>query len=113
MTVQILIVTMLPGASDAEADRVMRARMDAFESVQGLLQKFYFRSAGSRHRGGIFFFRSQEDVDAYRASELALAGGAAYQLVEAPTVERMDLVTTLRPEPWLARDTAGPLPSSS
>lgn len=102
MTVQMLMLTMTPGIENAEANGAMRDRMPAFQDVPGLLQKFYIQAPASTYRGALFFFDSEESLENFQASELALTGGEVYRPAERPSLEVFELLETLYPEGWLA-----------
>ena len=46
--------------------------------------------------GGVYIWDSKESLQAYRSSELASSIPQAYQLIEAPNIEILDVMFQLR-----------------
>ncbi len=79
-----------------EIERVMNERAPEFRAIEGLIQKYYLEASGPGEYGGLYLWRSLEDVVAYRESDLAATIAAAYQTVGTPTVEVFKIVMPLR-----------------
>ena len=62
----------------------------------GLLQKYYVKMDKLGHYGGIYVWDSQESLDSYRASDLAASIPHAYEIIEAPNLETLDVLFKLR-----------------
>ncbi len=77
--------------------RRMLERKPGFLEVPGLLQKIYGRDPSTGDLCGIYFFESQEALDAYLASDLAKSIPGAY---EAQDVRRevFEVLFPLRPD---------------
>jgi heme-degrading monooxygenase HmoA len=73
-----------------------RERKPRFQAIPGLIQKYYVKLDEPGKYGGIYIWDSQESLNAYRESELAQSIPEAYQVIEAPAVELMDLLFQLR-----------------
>ena len=73
-----------------------KEREPQFKDIQGLLQKYYVKIGPSGQYGGIYIWESQESLDAYRESDLAKSIPEAYEIVEAPNIEIMDILFQLR-----------------
>ncbi|WP_033958910.1 YdhR family protein [Psychroserpens jangbogonensis] len=67
-----------------------------FIDIPGLLQKYYVKTDRSGQYGGIYIWESQESLNAYRESDLAKSIPEAYEIVEAPNIETMDIIFQLR-----------------
>ncbi|WP_460219452.1 YdhR family protein [Psychroserpens sp. MEBiC05023] len=81
-----------------EEDLLSRAkeREPQFKKIQGLLQKYYVKIGQSGQYGGIYIWESQEALNAYRESNLAKSIPEAYEIIEAPSIEMMDILFQLR-----------------
>jgi heme-degrading monooxygenase HmoA len=81
-----------------EEDLLSKARERApqFKSIPGLIQKFYVKTGQPGEYGGIYVWDSPESLQAFRNSDLAKSIPEAYELVEAPNIEIMDILFQLR-----------------
>lgn len=73
-----------------------KERKARFQAIPGLLQKYYVKMDEPGKYGGIYIWDSQESLKSYRESELAQSIPEAYQVIEAPSVELMELLFQLR-----------------
>jgi len=73
-----------------------REREPQFKAIPGLLQKYYVKIDQSGQYGGIYIWDSSESLKSYRVSDLAKSIPEAYEIVEAPTIEIMDILFQLR-----------------
>ena len=73
-----------------------KEREPQFKAIPGLLQKYYVKIGESGQYGGIYIWESQEALNAYRESDLAKSIPEAYEIVEAPSIEIMDIIFQLR-----------------
>ena len=73
-----------------------REREPQFRAIPGLLQKYYVKMNPPNTYGGIYIWDSRESLMAFRASELAASIPAAYQVVEAPDIQVLDVMFQLR-----------------
>ncbi len=79
-----------------EIERIMRERAPQFRALEGLVQKYYLEGTEPGEYGGLYLWRSLEDVVEYRESELAATITAAYQGLGAPSVDVFKVVMPLR-----------------
>ena len=75
-----------------------RERKPQFKAIPGLLQKYYVKTGQPGQYGGIYVWDSQESLQSYRESDLAKSIPEAYEIVEAPNIEIMDILFQLRNE---------------
>ncbi len=73
-----------------------REREPQFKALPGLLQKYYVKIADPDQYGGIYVWDSPESMIAFRDSELAKGIPQAYEILEAPQVEVLDVLFKLR-----------------
>lgn len=80
-----------------EIERIMKERAPEFRAIDGLIQKYYLADTGEPGvYGGFYLWRSLDDVQQYRSSELATTIAAAYRGVGAPDVNIFEIVMPLR-----------------
>ncbi|MEZ4971651.1 MAG: hypothetical protein R2814_18680, partial [Flavobacteriaceae bacterium] len=70
-------------------------RKPEFEAIPGLLQKYYVKMDGEGNYGGVYVWDSKESITAFKESDLAKSIPQAYEVVEAPTIEIMDILFQL------------------
>ena len=75
-----------------------REREPQFKAIPRLLQKYYVKTGQSGQYGGIYVWESQEALQSFRESDLAKSIPKAYEIIEAPNVEIMDILFRLRNE---------------
>lgn len=80
-----------------ELKRRYEERMPQFREVPGLVQKYYSRDEATGEVAGIYFWESEEALQAYLESDLRKTIPTAYELTEPPVIERFNLVDTLHP----------------
>ena len=73
-----------------------KEREPQFRAIPGLLQKYYVKLSGGGRYGGVYVWDSQASLDEFRKSDLAAGIPAAYQLLEPPDIEIMDVLFQLR-----------------
>ena len=71
-------------------------RAPQFEAIPGLLQKYYVKTSEPNQYGGVYVWDSPESLQAFRDSDLAKSIPAAYEIIEAPQVELMNILFQLR-----------------
>jgi heme-degrading monooxygenase HmoA len=79
-----------------EIVRILNERAPEFRALEGLEQKYYLHDPSTGEYGGFYLWRSQEDVVAYRQSELAASIAAAYHVVGEPEVQVFQILMPLR-----------------
>lgn len=92
----IQIIRLKTKLSEDELLRRAKERKPQFEAIPGLLQKYYVKMGEEGQYGGIYVWDSQASLSAYRESELASSIPAAYEIIEAPNIEILDLLFKLR-----------------
>lgn len=92
----IQIIKLKSGLSEEELLNVADERKPGFEAIPGLVQKYYFKTGEEGGYGGVYIWDSKESLMEYRQSELAATIPQAYQLVEAPDIEVLDVLFQLR-----------------
>ena len=73
-----------------------REREPQFKAISGLLQKYYLRLSEPGQYGGMYIWDSPESMQAFRGSDLAKSIPGAYEIVEPPSIEIMDILFQLR-----------------
>lgn len=92
----IQIIKLKSGLTEEELLKVAREREPKFKAIPGLLQKYYVKLDQPGQYGGVYVWDSEESLQAYRSSELAASIPEAYQLIEAPDIEVLDVLFQLR-----------------
>ncbi|MBT8360531.1 MAG: hypothetical protein HKP41_12085 [Desulfobacterales bacterium] len=92
----ILTVKFETALSENEVLAVAKERADQFRSLPGLIQKYYVKLDQPNRYGGIYIWDCMESLQSYRESELASSIPAAYKVIGAPQVERLDTLFQLR-----------------
>lgn len=75
-----------------------KERAPQFKAIPGLVQKYYVKTGQPNEYGGIYVWDSTESLQSYRESDLAKSIPEAYEIIEAPIVEIMDILFQLRNE---------------
>jgi len=71
-------------------------RKPEFESIPGLLQKYYVKMNEEGNYGGVYVWDTKESLRAFKESDLAKSIPQAYEVIEAPSVEIMSILFQLR-----------------
>lgn len=93
----VLFVRIKSGLDVDEFDRRLLERRPRFREVPGLVQKIYGRDGVTGDVCGIYFFESNEALDAFRETELARTIPSAYEAIEVRR-EVYDVLYPLWPE---------------
>lgn len=72
------------------------ARKPEFNAIPGLLQKYYVKLNEEGKYGGIYVWESQEALLTFKASDLAKSIPQAYEVIETPEIELMNIMFQLR-----------------
>ena len=82
----------------AEEDLLSKAkeREAQFKAIPGLVQKYYVKTDQSGQYGGIYVWDSLESLQSFQQSDLAKSIPEAYEIIEAPNIEIMDILFQLR-----------------
>lgn len=73
-----------------------KEREPEFKAIPGLLQKYYVKLDEPGHYGGVYIWDSKESLMAFKESDLAKSIPKAYEVVEPPNIEVMDVLFQLR-----------------
>jgi heme-degrading monooxygenase HmoA len=73
-----------------------KEREPQFRAIPGLLQKYYVKLDEPGLFGGVYVWDSAESLQSFRLSPLAASIPAAYEVVQPPEVEMMDVLFQLR-----------------
>ncbi|RED49256.1 hypothetical protein [Seonamhaeicola aphaedonensis] len=92
----IQIIRLKSNLPEDELLRRAKEREPQFKAISGLLQKYYVKMADSGQFGGIYVWDSVESLNAFKASELAASIPEAYEIVEAPNIELLNVLFKLR-----------------
>lgn len=92
----IQIVKFRSGLSDAEVLITAKERASQFQSVPGLLQKYYVKAGEPNQYAGIYLWDSIESLNSYRESDLAAGIPEAYKVLGPPDIEIFETVFQLR-----------------
>lgn len=82
--------------SEDELLKIAKEREPQFKAISGILQKYYVKLDGQNEYGGVYIWDSMESLKEFRESELAKTIGAAYQAIEPPSVEVVNIMFELR-----------------
>jgi heme-degrading monooxygenase HmoA len=92
----IQIIKLKSALSEEELLKTAKDREPQFKAIPGLIQKYYVKMKEEGQYGGVYIWDSKESLQAYRSSELASSIPQAYQLIEAPDIEVLDVMFQLR-----------------
>lgn len=92
----VQIIKLKTALSEEEVIKVAKEREPQFQAIPGLIQKYYVKMNESGQFGGIYIWDSWESLKSYRESELAAGIQEAYQVLEAPDIEVLDVLFQLR-----------------
>ena len=76
--------------------KIASERAPEFRALPGLLQKYYLQDPVTGELCGAYLWRSKEDFEAYRTSELRASIGKAYQVEGEPQVQVLRMLMPLR-----------------
>ena len=92
----IQFVRLKSSLSEEELLNRAQERKPQFEAIPGLIQKYYVKIDDEGRYGGLYIWDSVESIQAFRASELAASIPAAYEVVEKPQIELLNIMFQLR-----------------
>ena len=92
----IQIVKFETSLSEDEVIEVANERLDRFQALPGLVQKYYIKLEQPNHYGGVYIWDSIESLSAYRKSDLAATIPEAYKVKGTPDIEIVDVLFPLR-----------------
>ena len=91
----LLVVKVKSPLSEEELRQIAKEREPDFKAFPGLIQKYYVKLGEPGLYGGVYVWDSMESLKAYKESDLAKSIPAAYQMVEPPEMEVMDIMFQL------------------
>jgi heme-degrading monooxygenase HmoA len=92
------IIKLKSNLPEEELLKRAREREPQFKTIPGLVQKYYVKTDQPGQYGGIYVWDSPESLQSYRESDLAKSIPEAYEIIEAPNIEIMDILFQLRNE---------------
>ena len=92
----VQIIKLKSALSEDEVVKIAKEREPQFKAIPGLLQKYYVKGDQPGQFAGIYVWDSRESLKSYRESDLAASIPEAYQLLEPPNVEILDVLFQLR-----------------
>ena len=90
------IIRLKSALAEEELLRRAKEREPQFKAIPGLLQKYYVKIGQAGEYGGVYVWDSPDSLQAYRDSALAKSIPEAYEIIEAPNIELMDILFQLR-----------------
>ena len=90
------IIKLKSNLPEEELLKKAREREAKFKVIPGLLQKYYVKTGEPGQYGGIYIWDSPDSLKAFQGSDLAKSIPAAYEIIEAPNLELMDILFQLR-----------------
>lgn len=76
---KILVLLFKSALSPEDIQGAFEERADGLRGVKGLLQKLHVHDASTGQVGGVYFFDTQENIDAFEHSDLGRSMLAAYK----------------------------------
>ena len=92
----IQLIKLKSSLSEEELLRRAREREPRFKAIPGLIQKYYVKLNALGKYGGVYIWDSTESLKSYQESDLAASIPEAYEIVEAPKIEILDVLFQLR-----------------
>ena len=92
----ITIVRFRSGLPEGEVLRVSEERAPRYREVEGLVQKYYLRYPETGEYGAVYVWNSEEDLQAFRDSDLVRTIPDVYRIEGELGLERADVVLELR-----------------
>jgi heme-degrading monooxygenase HmoA len=90
------IVKVKTALSEEEFLKRAREREPQFKAMPGIIQKYYLKLGSEGEYGGVYIWDSAESLKAFKESELAATIPQAYEAIEAPSIEIVDILFQLR-----------------
>ena len=90
------IIKLKSNLPEEELLKRAKERESQFNAIPGLMQKYYVKTAQPGEYGGVYVWDSPESLQSYRNSNLAKSIPEAYEIIEAPNIEIMDILFQLK-----------------
>lgn len=72
--------------------KLSETREDLYKKVPGLKQIVYMKDERTNQAGSILFFDNEENLNAYRVSDLVKSIPKVYDLIQAPEIQIFDII---------------------
>ena len=92
----IQIIRLKSNLPEEELIKRAKERESSFKALPGLQQKYYVRLEEKGQYAGIYVWDSKESMLSFRQTELAASIPEAYEIIEPPKVESLDMLFKLR-----------------
>lgn len=92
----VQIIKLKSNLEEKELLRRSKERIPRFEAIPGLIEKYYVRTGEPGEYAGIYIWESKSRIEAFKASSLAKSIPEAYEVVEAPAIEIMDVLMHIK-----------------
>ena len=92
----MVMVRLKTNLSKEEMLKRAHEREPQFKALPGLVQKYYIELGTPGEYGGVYVWDSAESLKAFRESELAATIPKAYDAIEPPSIEVVDIMFQLR-----------------
>lgn len=92
----ILLVKFKSTLTPDEVRKVVNSRKADFQALQGLQQKYYLQEPSTGEYAGLYLWKSIEDFNSYRDSELRKTIATAYKTIGEPRIEVFKVLDVLR-----------------
>lgn len=92
----MLYVKLKTSLTEEEMTKRAHAREPEFEALPGLVQKYYIKTGNEGEFGGVYIWDSEESLEEYKNSDLRKSIAEAYDAIEPPQIERVDIMFQLR-----------------
>ena len=97
----VQLVLFESGLSDDDIRRTIEERAPQYRALPGLLQKLYLRDEETGEYGGLYIWKDEESLRAFRGSELARTIPDAYRVEGGPRRETAEVISVLREDAGL------------
>jgi heme-degrading monooxygenase HmoA len=92
----VQIVMFRSGLSDEEVRRTMEDRAPRYRALPGLLQKLYVENKATGEYGGVYVWKDEASLEAFRSSDLAKTIPEAYDIEGRARRATSEVVYVLR-----------------
>lgn len=90
------IIKLKSNLSEEQLFSKAKDREPLFKAIPGLLQKYYVKTGIPNQYGGIYIWDSKESLNNFKESQLAKSIPEAYEIIESPDIELMNIMFKLR-----------------
>lgn len=90
------IVKIKTKLTEVEFLKRAREREPQFKAIPGIIQKYYVKLGSEEGYGGVYIWDSAESLKTFKESKLAATIPKAYEAIEPPSIEIVDILFQLR-----------------